>query len=184
MTKAVVTRSIFRVEKLRPRAAEAYEAGVRGQSPRRGARGCRASLGSQAVFHVSIRPEAPGPRSTMSHPSGGSRRFSALLPGATPAQANATSACITRVNDRAAIVDTLLLPRRGGGGGGGGSQTEHLVGLEHRPRVLQHSPGDRDDRHLLAPAGADAAEDGRVLRHPAPAFPCRLRQRPPPPRPA
>src|SRR5258706_15459615 len=103
MTKAVVTRSIFRVEKLRPRAAEAYEAGVRGQSPRRGARGCRASLGSQAVFHVSIRPEAPGPPSTMSHPSGGSRRFSALFAGANPAHAHATLARITPGNHPAAL---------------------------------------------------------------------------------
>src|SRR5260370_33794044 len=130
MTKAVLTRSISRAERLLPQAAEAYEAGVRGQRPRQGARGRRASRGAQqAVVHVSIRPEAPGPRSTMSHPSGGSRRVSALLPGATPAQANALSAFVTRINgnhnndrwgpdgraDRMFAAADTLLPRRRGG---------------------------------------------------------------------
>ncbi len=50
----------------------------------------------KTAFHVSIRTPRHGVGSTMSHPSGGSRRDTALLSGATPTQANGASACDAR----------------------------------------------------------------------------------------
>ena len=54
------------------------------------------SVHRQTAFHVSIRPRARGTAPMMSHPSGGSRRDSALLSEAIPTQANGTSACDAR----------------------------------------------------------------------------------------
>ena len=53
---------------------------------------------------------------TVSHPRGGSRRATALLPGATPAQANKTSACVTRIGGNlhlCGVVDELHPSRIG-----------------------------------------------------------------------
>ena len=62
------------------------------------ARRTRERFAQEAAFHVSIRPRARGTVPTMSHPSGGSRRATALLSGATPTHANGTSACDARCN--------------------------------------------------------------------------------------
>ena len=133
--------------------------GVEGQSPRRRwysnvASSAHIKREFQRIHSAwsSIKLDDSVP--TVSHPKGGSRRATALLPGATPAQANKTSACVIRIGDtrlRGWITDAhvgqLALDRH---------QTEHLIVLEHGPCVLQYAPRDGDDRHLLASLGADS----------------------------
>ncbi len=82
-------------------AEEAYEAGVWGQSPRAALVLQRRIAGPFKArvptypFGLEFNDSVP----TVSHPKGGSRRATALLPGATPAQANMTSACVIRIGD-------------------------------------------------------------------------------------
>ena len=82
----------------------------------------------------------------------GSRRATALLPGATPTQANLSSA-----------YNALRHAKR-------------FILLQHRPCILQHPSRHCDDRHLLAASACDPREQRLILRHARHRHPGRFHQ--------
>ena len=110
----------------------------------------------KTAFHVSIRTPRYSVGSTMSHPSGGSRRDTALLSGVTPTQANGTSACDARCGMRhpRPWFTVLRAGRRTGPVLLGIAQegrdiTERFVFDQQHPRILQHPSSYGDNRRLF-----------------------------------
>ncbi len=113
---------------------------------------------------------------TMSPSSGGSRRATALLPGATPAQANIVSACDARsdpgigwgldLSILATVQSRWIATRRAGRWRSTSRhKTERFVFPQHGHRILQPTPSNADNGHSFAPSLGHTLKHGVVLRH-------------------